>query len=76
MWVAIHGRVFDLTDFYQDHPGGDDIIESHGGKDATNKFEEAEHGPESIRDLKKYYVGDYEGKKLTLAEKNKMEAER
>ena len=27
LWVAIHGRVFDLTDFYMEHPGGYDIIE-------------------------------------------------
>ena len=26
---------------------------------------------ESVRDLKKYYVGEYEGKKLSLMEKKK-----
>ena len=35
MWVAVHGKVFDLTEFYMEHPGGFDIIEEWAGKDAT-----------------------------------------
>ena len=31
MWVAIHGKVFDLSNFYMEHPGGYDIIEEFGG---------------------------------------------
>ena len=52
MWVAIHGRVFDLTEFYMEHPGGFDIIEESAGQDATAKFDEGDHRIESIRDLK------------------------
>ena len=66
LWTAIHGKVFDLTDFYMEHPGGWDVIEEFGGRDATQRFEEGDHRLESIRDLKKYYVGEYEGKKLSL----------
>jgi cytochrome b involved in lipid metabolism len=51
MWVAIHGRVFDLTEFYMEHPGGFDIIEGSAGQDATVKYEEGDHRMESIRDL-------------------------
>jgi cytochrome b involved in lipid metabolism len=69
LWVAVHGRVFDLTDFYMEHPGGFDIIEEVAGQDATTKFEEGDHRIESIRDLSKYYIGEYEGKKLSLHEK-------
>ena len=55
-----------MTDFYKEHPGGWDVIEEFGGRDATQRFEEGDHRLESIRDLKKYYVGEYEGKKLSL----------
>ena len=68
MWVAIYGKVFDLTEFYMNHPGGYDIIEQFGGKDATRAFEEGEHTKESVRDLVKYYVGEYDQKKPNLAE--------
>ena len=68
MWCVIHGKVFDLTSFYNDHPAGPEIIEEFGGKDATERFEEGDHGQVDIRDLKKYYIGEHEGKKRTLSE--------
>ena len=61
IWVAIHGKVFDLTNFYMEHPGGWEVIEESAGTDATRRFEEGDHMPESVRDLRKYYIGDYEG---------------
>ena len=66
LWVAICGRVFDLTEFYMEHPGGYDVIEAVAGKEATQEFEEGGHDAVSIRDLKKYYIGEYEAKKLNL----------
>ena len=35
MWVAVHGRVFDLSEFYMEHPGGYEIIEEYSGQDCT-----------------------------------------
>ena len=52
LWVALYGKVFDLTNFYMDHPGGWEVIEEWAGKECTDKFEEGDHMPESIRDLK------------------------
>ena len=74
MWVAVHGKVFDLTEFYMEHPGGFDIIEEWAGKDATQAFEQGDHAIESIRDLKKYYIGEHEGRKSSLAELKSKEA--
>ena len=74
LWVAIHGKVFDLTNFYMEHPGGWDIIEEVGGKDGTREYEKGDHLMESIRDLKTFYIGEYEGKKLTLQEKKEQQA--
>ena len=75
LWVVVYGKVFDLTDFYMDHSGGWDIIEEYAGRDATMKYEEGSHMPESVRDLKKYYIGEYEGKKLSFQEKKQMVAQ-
>jgi cytochrome b involved in lipid metabolism len=25
-WIAVHGKVYDVTDFLEEHPGGYDII--------------------------------------------------
>jgi len=39
VWVAIHGLVYDFTDFAEDHPGGGESIWNVGGKDGTKNFD-------------------------------------
>lgn len=39
LWVVIHKKVYNLTDFVQDHPGGVGPILAKAGKDATKVFE-------------------------------------
>lgn len=35
-YVTMGTRVFDVTDFLEDHPGGGDLITEYGGKDITS----------------------------------------
>eukprot|EP01083_Nonionella_stella_P179266 635934_1 len=37
-WVAVEGRVYDVTKFLSDHPGGKKVLLKECGKDATKKF--------------------------------------
>ena len=37
-WVVINSKVYDLTSFHQDHPGGSNIITDNAGKDVSNLF--------------------------------------
>ena len=30
-WLIIHGKVYDVTDFLDEHPGGYDIVVSNSG---------------------------------------------
>ena len=39
-WVAVHGKVFDVTYFMHDHPGGVNEIKDLMGRDATKEFDE------------------------------------
>jgi len=39
-WVALHGKVYDLTDFIPDHPGAPEAITNICGMDGTKEFEE------------------------------------
>ena len=64
MWVIIHGCVYDVHAFLEDHPGGPEILSQHGGKDATQEFEETFHSPAARGQLKDYVIGGvvgYEG---------------
>jgi len=42
-WVAVEGRVLDVSGFLARHPGGAQIIQAHAGLDATDAFRRA-HG--------------------------------
>uniref|UniRef100_A0A060T3D8 L-lactate dehydrogenase (cytochrome) n=1 Tax=Blastobotrys adeninivorans TaxID=409370 RepID=A0A060T3D8_BLAAD len=46
-WVVIHGKVYDVTEFLPNHPGGEKIILQYAGKDATKKFEPI-HPPDTL----------------------------
>ncbi|KAI8586197.1 cytochrome b2 [Geranomyces variabilis] len=39
-WLLIHGKVYDLTSFLSEHPGGQRIILNQAGRDATAAFAE------------------------------------
>ncbi|KAK2463103.1 hypothetical protein APHAL10511_004758 [Amanita phalloides] len=46
-WIIVHGKVYDVTDFLDDHPGGSNIILKYAGKDATREYEPI-HPPDAI----------------------------
>ncbi|CAL5868016.1 uncharacterized protein PFLUO_LOCUS2239 [Penicillium psychrofluorescens] len=46
-WVAIHGAVYDVTDFLDSHPGGAQVILRCAGRDATGDFDSV-HSPELL----------------------------
>eukprot|EP01094_Clydonella_sp_ATCC50884_P000040 TRINITY_DN1002_c0_g2_i3.p2 TRINITY_DN1002_c0_g2~~TRINITY_DN1002_c0_g2_i3.p2 ORF type:complete len:342 (-),score=138.71 TRINITY_DN1002_c0_g2_i3:96-1070(-) len=37
-WLIVEGKVFDVTNFLREHPGGKRILLKEAGKDATEKF--------------------------------------
>ena len=43
IWAAIGGRVYDLTAFAEFHPGGQKLIHSFAGMDATSSYRLIEH---------------------------------
>jgi len=49
-WVALYGKVYDFTDFLEDHPAGADAILRYGGGDGTNIFE-AVHSKNMLDDF-------------------------
>lgn len=60
-WLIIDGRVFDVTPFLDEHPGGFDTLVSNAGKDATEDFEEIGHSRAAKEMLEKYFIGDFAG---------------
>ncbi|KAF8392030.1 hypothetical protein HHK36_022370 [Tetracentron sinense] len=57
-WLIINGKVYDVTKFLEDHPGGDDVLLSATGKDATDDFEDVGHSSSARAMMDEYYVGE------------------
>ncbi|KAG2060213.1 cytochrome b5 [Suillus hirtellus] len=60
LYVLIHGEVYDVTKFIDEHPGGDDVILAEAGKDATQAFEDVGHSDEARDLLPPLLVGSFE----------------
>ncbi|KAJ8520449.1 hypothetical protein ONZ45_g2736 [Pleurotus djamor] len=48
-WIIVHSKVYDVTDFLDEHPGGSKIILKYAGVDATEAYEPI-HPPNAITD--------------------------
>ncbi|KAL3536669.1 hypothetical protein ACH5RR_000035 [Cinchona calisaya] len=70
-WLIISGKVYDVSSFLDDHPGGDEVLLTATGKDATADFEDVGHSDEAKDLLNKYYIGEVDS--LTLPVKHQYE---
>ncbi|KAK6163739.1 hypothetical protein DH2020_000603 [Rehmannia glutinosa] len=57
-WVTVFGKVYNVTTFLDEHPGGDEILLAATGKDATDEFDDVGHSHDAWAMLEKYYVGE------------------
>nr|KAF6422089.1 cytochrome b5 type A [Rousettus aegyptiacus] len=54
-WLILHHKVYDLTKFMEEHPGGEEVLREHAGDDATENFEDIGHSSDA-RELSKTFV--------------------
>ncbi|KAI9248255.1 FMN-dependent dehydrogenase-domain-containing protein [Phascolomyces articulosus] len=69
LWIILHGKVYDLTQFLPEHTGGQHVILQHAGKDATTFFDSI-HSPDIIERFltPDVYMGEVDpGEKNTAA---------
>ena len=59
-WVSRAGKVYDVTSFLDDHPGGDDLILQYAGKDIEEVMKdklEHEHSDSAYDMLEGFSIG-------------------
>ena len=61
-WIIIDNKVYDVTKFLNEHPGGRKVLTRVGGKDATKHFHQ----------LHKASVLDNVGKNYLIGKVNKL----
>jgi cytochrome b involved in lipid metabolism len=61
-WLLISGKIYDVTSYMDQHPGGSGTIISHCGQDATVAYDTKDrgrpHSSQATDMLSSYYIGD------------------
>jgi len=73
-WIVIHEKVYDVTKFAEEHPGGEEVLFEQAGKDATEAFEDVGHSTDARDLMKNFFVGELteEDKKNAKKVKERM----
>nr|CDS27756.1 cytochrome B5 [Hymenolepis microstoma] len=56
-WIVIHDKVYNVSEFLNEHPGGDFVILENGGGYATEPFEDVCHSVDARKQMEKYCIG-------------------
>ena len=57
-WLIIDNKVYDITQFLNEHPGGEEVLVESAGRDATEAFVDVGHSTDAKELLQGYYIGD------------------
>ncbi|KNZ56876.1 uncharacterized protein VP01_2298g2 [Puccinia sorghi] len=55
--LVIRGKVYAVAKFLEEHPGGDEVLLTEAGKDATESFEDVGHSEEARTLMEQFCVG-------------------
>lgn len=61
LWVVYEGKVYDITAYLDEHPGGEEVVLDCAGQDATGPFDDIGHSDDAREVLEKLLVGEVEG---------------
>lgn len=69
-WLAINGKVYNITNYKLEHSGGDDILLVYSGVDATEAFASIGHSDSAIEKLQSLFIGELEAADLPPTDEN------
>jgi len=58
VYLILHDKVYNVHSFLNEHPGGEEILLDHKGKDASDDFNDVGHSNDAMKLMKKYQVGE------------------
>ncbi len=57
-WMVIFDKVYDVTEFLHEHPGGVDVMQEYIGYDASLAFRSVGHSEDAVTMLADYLIGE------------------
>uniref|UniRef100_A0A5B7AX38 Cytochrome b5 heme-binding domain-containing protein n=1 Tax=Davidia involucrata TaxID=16924 RepID=A0A5B7AX38_DAVIN len=67
-WIVIDGKVYDVSSYLDEHPGGDDVVLAATGIDATDEFEDAGHSKSARELLESFCIGELDPSSPSIPE--------
>lgn len=56
-WIVMNDKVYDVTKFLAEHPGGEEVILELAGQDATESFDDVGHSTDARKMAEDYLIG-------------------
>ncbi|KFO78646.1 Cytochrome b5, partial [Cuculus canorus] len=57
-WIILHHRIYDITKFLDEHPGGEEVLREQAGGDATENFEDVGHSSDARGLSETFIIGE------------------
>uniref|UniRef100_A0A8V0X4A3 Cytochrome b5 n=1 Tax=Gallus gallus TaxID=9031 RepID=A0A8V0X4A3_CHICK len=57
-WIIVHHRIYDITKFLDEHPGGEEVLREQAGGDATENFEDVGHSTDARALSETFIIGE------------------
>ncbi|XP_017260307.1 cytochrome b5 [Kryptolebias marmoratus] len=57
-WIIIHNKVYDVTKFLEEHPGGEEVLREQAGGNATESFEDVGHSTDAREMASSMVIGE------------------
>lgn len=61
LWIVYKDGVYDITKFVKEHPGGEEVLITLAGQDATKCFDEIGHTHEAVILRETFKIGTVTG---------------
>ncbi|KAM9331922.1 cytochrome b5 isoform 1-T1 [Pholidichthys leucotaenia] len=68
-WIIIHHKIYDVTKFLEEHPGGEEVLREQAGGDATESFEDVGHSTDAREMAADMVIGELHPEDLHKIEK-------
>ncbi|KAM7369553.1 hypothetical protein PAMP_010870 [Pampus punctatissimus] len=57
-WVIINNKIYDVTKFLEEHPGGEEVLREQAGGNATESFEDVGHSTDAREMAESMVIGE------------------
>ncbi|TQS36128.1 hypothetical protein Golomagni_03431 [Golovinomyces magnicellulatus] len=64
LYMVIEQKVYDVSKFVDEHPGGEEVMLDVGGQDATEAFNDVGHSDEAREILSRMHIGDLDASEV------------